>query len=290
MGTEDQHIFGGRPIRAFPNDRSPICGHTVAISFFYRSGGARESGLFDSPNQLGYFAGLGASVIVIGQRRLGISLQHATIGLCAALYLSLLSSSKAALGAVGILAVLGLFHRPRTIIVATLVFAALLQWSEHVQSALHGAVDRIRNDETLGFFEERGYDRIVNNPEYLLFGAGEGAMRRFKDTTLIGTHEIHSSGGTLFFCYGIVGVLLFVVFLLRVVEGMRLRFALLLLPALAYGITHQGLRFTFLWVLIAMMISLKNVERQRRAAAMPPAPVRTAREAAPDAVPPGGSS
>jgi hypothetical protein len=58
-----------------------------------------------------------------------------------------------------------------------------------------------------------------------------------------------------------------------VVERGRLRFILLLLPASAYGLTHQGLRFTLLWVLLAMFIAIKDYER-RMVPSPAPAPRR----------------
>jgi hypothetical protein len=94
----------------------------------------------------------------------------------------------------------------------------------------------------------RGYDRIWNNPGYLLFGAAEGAYRRF-DSVLSG--EIHSSPATLFFSYGFVGGGIFVVFLTYILRGSERRSWLLLMPTLMYGLTHNGLRFSLLWVTLA---------------------------------------
>src|SRR2546422_1043712 len=54
--------------------------------------------------------------------------------------------------------------------------------------------------------EMRGYDRMTNHPQYLLFGAGEGAYYRFQSAW---PRELHSSYGTLLFCYGIFGTALF---------------------------------------------------------------------------------
>ncbi len=59
----------------------------------------------------------------------------------------------------------------------------------------------------IGFFIDRGADRIVTHPEYMLFGAGEGGFARFM--TLDGkVNELHSSLLSILFCYGIVPTLL----------------------------------------------------------------------------------
>lgn len=235
----------------------------VLISFVYSKGGSRGSVLFNNPNQLGYYAVLSASILCLGRRKLGLGTLPATIGLLCSAYLALLSSSKAALGAVAILVAVGLLSNPRIIVVSVLGFMLLLVTSNRVTDAISAAQNRIETDESNSFFEERGYDRLMAHKEYWFFGAGEGGYRRFKETTVIGSHELHSSAGTIFFCYGIIGSILFIRFSWAVVRGGRFRHILILLPAAAYGLTHQGLRFTLLWVLLALFVALKDYERRQ---------------------------
>jgi len=234
----------------------------VLVSFVFSRGASRSAVLFNNPNQLGYFAVLSASILCLGRRRLGLGTVSATVGLLASAYLALLSSSKAALGATAILVIVGLLSNPRFIVVSVLGALLLLVTSNRVTDAIDRARTRIETDQSADFFEERGYDRILDNKELWFFGAGEGGYRRFKDTSAIGAHELHSSAGTIFFCYGIIGTILFGVFAWRVMERGRLRYILLLMPASAYGLTHQGLRFTLLWVLLALFIALKDYERR----------------------------
>jgi hypothetical protein len=236
----------------------------VISLFLFKTG--RGIVLFNNPNQLGYFAVLSASILCLGRRRLGLGTVPATIGLLASAYLALYSASKAALGATAILVIVGLLSNPRFIVVSLVGFLLLLVSTDKVEKALSGAQNRIANDETAGFFEERGYDRITGNKEYWLLGSGEGYYIRFRDTTVIGSHELHSSGGTVFFCYGIAGSFLFLGFVYQVMRGGRMRHILILLPASAYGLTHQGLRFTLFWVLLALFVALKDFERRPREA------------------------
>src|SRR5262249_18565704 len=98
--------------------------------------------------------------------------------------------------------------------------------------------------------EARGYDRIANYPEHILLGAGEGAYRRFYSALF--DSEIHSSYGTLLFCYGIVGTALFAGALFWVLKA-DLRTALFLVPVFAYGSAHQGIRFAFFWAMFAVL-------------------------------------
>ncbi len=240
----------------------------VLISLVMPDDGGRGAVLFNNPNQLGYYAVLTASILCLGRRRLGLGTLPATIGLLCSAYLALLSASKASLGAVAILVAVGLLTNPRFILVSVLGFMLLLVTSNRVTDAISAAQNRIETDESNSFFEERGYDRILGNKEYWLFGAGEGGYRRFKDTTVIGSHELHSSAGTIFFCYGIIGTILFIQFGWTVVRGGRFKYVLILLPAAAYGLTHQGLRFTLLWVLLALFVALKDYERRPSPAAV----------------------
>lgn len=229
-------------------------------------GDGRSTGLFNNPNQLGYYALLSASMLMVLQRRRYISTVAMTVGTLAATYLCLLSASKAALGAIGLLVIAGMFTRLRTMLLTAVAFGALLTVAQPVLDAVTGAISRIEEDESHQFGEERGYDRIVEYPEYWVIGSGEGAYARFKDTSAIGAHEIHSSLGTLFFCYGIVGVGLFIAFVFGVLQRTGLRTWLVMMPAFAYGMTHQGLRFTLLWVFFALVVCLREEARADRQA------------------------
>ncbi|HPH64350.1 MAG TPA: hypothetical protein PLF40_01325, partial [Kofleriaceae bacterium] len=229
-----------------------------------RGGATRSKVLFNNPNQLGYYAILSASLLFLGQVRGWLSTMQAVVGTVACTYLALISASKAALVCIVLVIVIGMLSRIRTIIVTALVFSAFVLVVEPYTHVIERATNRVQNDETAGFFEERGYDRITQHPEYWLLGSGEGGYRRYAGLSVIGSHELHSSAGTLFFCYGIVGTLLFLAFLGRVVVGAGLQTALLLAPAAAYGLSHQGLRFTLLWVLMACVVAIKEARRQTR--------------------------
>lgn len=223
-------------------------------------GRTRSALMFNSPNQLGYYAVLCAGILLIGHRRLALSTISTLVGVLGATYLALISSSKAAVGSIGMLGIALLMTRVRSMFAAMVVLGLLILTPNRFSDALDRAQDRIVNDETKPFLEERGYDRIFNNPEYTILGAGEGGYRRFRDSTAIGSHEIHSSIGTLIFCYGAVGTMLFGAFVLMTLFQATLRTWIVMLPAFAYGMTHQGLRFTMFWVLIGLAICLRHLD------------------------------
>lgn len=220
----------------------------------------RHKLFFSNPNQLGYFALLAACVIALTQRRLGISLLRSALGLSCCAYLAVLSASRSSLAGILFLTLLLFFSNPRVLIVAALALVSVTLFDSPIDQSLETLQARVSHERApnRSFWQERGYDRIWNNKGHAVFGAAEGNFWRFKETTAIGGAEIHSSAGTLLFCYGIPGVALFAMFLLRLIRGARVQTAAMLVPVLLYSVAHQGLRFTMLWVLLALYSALKE--------------------------------
>src|SRR5205823_5827535 len=77
-----------------------------------------------------------------------------------------------------------------------------------------------------------------------------GAYERFR-SELYGS-ELHSTYGTLIFCYGIPGAGLFTLGLLMIGRSDP-RVAVFVLPALVHGVGHHGLRFAFFWATLAFL-------------------------------------
>ena len=99
-------------------------------------------------------------------------------------------------------------------------------------------------------FSSRGYDRIWEFPQYLLFGAGEGAYDRFRRWD---NQEFHSTFGTILFSYGLVGSTFFVWWMLKLYRVSGIHYFAYLFPPVLYGVAHQGLRFSLLWLLLAFL-------------------------------------
>lgn len=245
----------------------------VAASIVLHRGGSGVRGalFFNNPNQLGFFALVCASLIALGKRALGFGSVKSGLGLTMCCYLALLSASRAAVIGCAMLLAFAMIANPRQIAVVGLVILGLVAIGGPTIDAFGHTEERLAIDRYphLSFFEERGYDRILAHKEYWLLGAGEGGTSRFADTTLIGASEIHSSAGTLFFCYGVIGVAIFLVFLFRVAQGAPLGTQLILIPTLAYTLAHQGLRSTPVWILFGVFLCIKHLQRTQRMAAPP---------------------
>ena len=224
-------------------------------SSFINQSTVRGSLFFNNPNQLGYYAVLSACMIVVLHWRLKRSLMSSTLALLGCGYLSLVSESRAAMAGIALLFALLVVSSPRIMILAALLSVGLFFVGGPISSAIQAGQDRTLNRTSqVGFLEERGYDRIASHQQYLVFGAGEGGFTRFSDIGM----EIHSSFGTLLFSYGAVGVILFVLFMWRIVQGASLRMTLVLVPPLSYAAAHQGLRFTTFWVMLAVFLAIKQ--------------------------------
>jgi len=232
----------------------------VVASFFYRTDLYRGTLFFNSPNQLGYYALLSACLFAMTQKPLGLGRLWAGIGVSSCAYLAVLSSSRAALAGILILLLFLVFANPKAIIAGALVAVGLTMIGGPISDALEFSQHRATENRApnVSFSEERGYERIWMNPEYLLTGAGEGDYQRFARPDQ-SAREIHSSLGAVLFGYGVIGLMLFMAFALRLVKGSARRTALMLAPIVPYTIAHQGLRFTMFWVVLGAFLILKQM-------------------------------
>jgi len=241
----------------------------TVLSFAMGSTSSRNSLFFNNPNQLGYYALLSGSLFIYAMRFVKLNSIFQIVTYLAFLYLTLLSSSKAALAGSVILITLAVvnqgFLNVRQLLVITLAAGSIAYFVLNQKLGSDLLSYSLGRFQTIGqskddSYEGRGYDRIINNPEYLLFGAGEGGYSRFD--TLLKHGEIHSSFGTLLFCYGIIGFTLFFRFLFSVFQGSKLFGLLYFIPVAAYSVTHQGLRDSLFWVFLGVVCILNDEKLQ----------------------------
>jgi len=249
-------------------------GLQIGLSFVFNTGGEGIRGalFFTNPNQLGYYSLCGLAIVLVLESMIKIPKLVVYLSFFLFGYLAIVSVSKAALGAMIILfgaylianRVLSFRNIFAVIIVGGVGYLALLntEFGKNFQKNLEirEINDADRPDE-ITEWQYRGYDRISNHPAYLILGAGEGGYNRFD--TFIEGHEMHSSIGTILFCYGIPGTVLFIMFVLSILRGLPWYYLIYSLPLFAYGITHMGLRFTIFWVAL-MMFPVIRVEIKKR--------------------------
>lgn len=222
--------------------------------------GLRQQLFFNNPNQLGYYAVASASIIFAAfdlskNRLVGIS---AFICIC---YFVMISVSRAAIVSIAFLAVAFLFKKNNVLpfVLSILVLSVVsisnlnsiqnselfINFNERLETKSNENVDRA---------SERGYTRIYNFPEYLLFGASEGLYERFNETL-----ELHSTWLSIVFCYGFIGFALFVLMFFNSIQKSTF---IAFVPVVLYGLTHNGIRFRLFWILLATLIVLKRDKQQ----------------------------
>jgi hypothetical protein len=243
----------------------------------------RSTLFFTNPNQLGYYSVCALCIVLTMEKLIKVKRSVVLASFAFFIYFAMLSVSKAAIGSIVILFGVYLLSNKllqwRTILIIFVVGIGLyvtLIYTEPGQNFILAMTGRIENSvkpEDVSEWEYRGYDRIANHPGYLILGAGEGAYNRFN--TYINNHEIHSSIGTIVFCYGIPGTVLFTLLIISLIKGLPRDYIIYMLPIISYGIAHMGLRFTIFWITLAMFPiarhSFKWRARQAKAA-IPPTP------------------
>jgi hypothetical protein len=103
---------------------------------------------------------------------------------------------------------------------------------------------------------ERGYFAFLRSGDFDWI-AGLGA----ESVSKIVGHEVHSTIFSVFNNYGLIGFILIVAILLLWFYRIKNSFGIFcalgtVMPAMIYGITHNGSRFTLFWVLFASSLAL----------------------------------
>lgn len=224
----------------------------------------RPLGTFQNPNQLAYWGVVALSTYLVIRRNETFWSDLPFLLIVTYCVIASLSRAGAAAAIIMLVAWFWMilktpFRRTVGIFVGILMMIGASQTTYVTKYLRQSATAEDFQNRTAGrdgnLAEERNYDRITEYYQYTVFGAGEGYYARFEPSTVTAI-EIHSSFGTMLFSYGIVGLLLFCTFLYQVIRALPLSLGMYLLPSLVYGITHQGLRFSFFWVLVGIMIAL----------------------------------
>lgn len=232
-------------------------------------GSGRATGTFNNPNQLGYFCIVAMTAVTFFCKSMKPTIRTLMIVLC--VVLSVFSLSKASIVSSAIL-LFAYFVNSRdrvgakkmlSVLLAIVVVAALvyiimfadiefLNEQEIIVSLRRrlGAITT-ENDSALG--SGRGYDRLKEIGAWIFVGVGEGANYRF---TVMTNMEVHSLYASFLVSYGFVGffLLMWLVCTALYTNPQYLRRTLCFSGVLLYCITHNGVRSTVLWAMIAMLL------------------------------------
>ena len=233
----------------------------IVVEFGFRKIPVRVVGNFNNPNQMCYFAILNGVIAIAicgyflnkGARRrtnpsgflTSIAAIAPFIVIPIVLYLSYASGSRSGLVAAILMAGLAFLKSARSLIF--LVIASLLigvLFADQTGDLVQQRMGR-RKDQSLSLNALGRYHRIFENPEYCVFGAAEGNKARFNRK---GGHEVHSTVGTILFSYGIPALVLYCLIYFELYREGGWWFLMMATPPLVYGLSHNGLRQTELWL------------------------------------------
>jgi hypothetical protein len=224
----------------------------------------RAVGTFNNPNQLGYFSVCASSILFLLREIKSISKKYFYLSLFTTQFLSIASLSKAAIISNLFLISLIFFKEKFSIqvrLASTVVLIAILSYSaglvkfDYEDLLLTQRLNAVGADDD-DSLSARGYFAFLIGGDFeWITGLGGNEVLK-----IVG-HEVHSTIFSIFNVYGIIGLLLILVlfFLWYMVIKKSLGFFSALgvvMPAMLYGITHNGTRFTMFWILFAASISI----------------------------------
>lgn len=246
----------------------------IQFVMFITSGGysgGRYSGTFNNPNQLGYYAILVTALILITITKSEKVSLKPFIGILISFILVIVSLSNAAIISWSIMLFCYVFFEKSnkkfrkklfiisliTLIIGYFIYInfGIIQ-NNALYEALVGRLSTTQNKiEAVG--DVRGYNRILGYPEYWLLGAGEGAYFRFE-----GNLELHSTLGNIQISYGIIGTIIFLRLLYVCLKNIKFRYWYIILAVMVYGMTHNGIRDSIFWILLAFIFESYKYNRE----------------------------
>lgn len=227
------------------------------LSFLIFTSGTRQLIFFNNPNQLGYYGLLMITFLLLFSKS-----KIDYIFIIMSFYLILLSNSSAAIiSAVIIISInimilkINIFKK--TVLISSIGFISILIVNSleliYKNKFIANVLFRFNNkSENVDLISGRGYGRIFEIGQNIIWGVGEGANNRF--IYLTGS-ELHSTFGDILVSYGIIGLILFLLLLHKFFVFSFLKSQgknLLFIGVFSYWITHQGLRNSFFWILLVI--------------------------------------
>jgi len=242
------------------------------LSFFVITTGARTTLFFNNPNQLGYFGLLSLSILVLVIPKIKVNLVSFFIGITFSVALIIMSVSNAAIISGGLLIIFfclsSINHNkiPKKYGILIILFIVFILLFYIINPTILFNIEIIEKinrrmvaAQALGMeqIKYRRYDMIFNNIEYLFFGAGEGNTR-----SRFGYGEIHSTFGVILFSYGIIGLGTFLLIVQNIIRKQKLYDYYPIIFCLLYGLVHNGIRHTYLWMIFGIVLVNKvNFEK-----------------------------
>ncbi len=214
----------------------------------------RYNGYFNDPNQMAFWVlcSCAMGLILFNNLKLKIIIYFLSF------FLILLTMSRSS--TIGFLVLtLGLFfqHKGRLELKIIFTLIALLVGIASFFILLHfGFLDNIIMRFSEGIesnaeqASDRGFTNLINYPQYLLLGAGQGAFYLYSETG----NEIHSTWLGIIFYYGVIGLFLFVSFLFNIYRKLDFAEKIIFLGPMFYGFFTYSARTLVFWFLVSIFL------------------------------------
>ena len=214
----------------------------------------RATLFFNNPNQLSLWAICMCIIIYVLSNILQVSFNRKVFLLLCCSFLVVVSNSIAGMVTVLLFWVFFLlnhrFDSSKYVIILSLFFIFYYQFSNFSIEELYiydNVYTRFESDPVDdNTLKGRGLDRIWNDYQYLVFGAGEGQTDRFTSDY---SGEIHSTIPNILFGYGIIGFFIYLYGIYFIVGPTRNKEIIgLLVILLVFSSAHMTLRIPFFWM------------------------------------------
>lgn len=251
----------------------------------------RYMGTFNDPNQFGYFIVLSIAYMYIIEDILKLN-KRAVIMYLLSMILVIASASTGMLMAVIILLILHIVREMNNIIkwsiknggkicialvcISTILLITIsnvnitdkvvyridqaIRYST-IANRLKGKFDKAESADN-SLLEERGIDKLLKYPQYLIYGSGQGYFERF--TEAAHQLEVHSTLPGLWLYYGIVPLIILLIWIYQCIKKVKLKYMLPYIALLIESFTLYNQRQLLLWVIIIMANLLRNGKEEEK--------------------------
>lgn len=239
-----------------------------AILFpFIKDQGVRTQMFFNNPNQLALWGLCLLAIVYVINRVLDkkSALTIPLLILCTMFIL--ISASRAALAGAIIFWVFFIIKSKKNLIVFAILSVMaiiIIDYNFEIDlknfAALEYNMDRFSNNTISGNqgIGTRGFQRIGQNPQYLIFGAGEGAFERFNETI-----ELHSIFANILFCYGIIGLFFYLGAFKSLAVKLSRETMAVIFPVVLFAAVHMTLRLPLFWITLLFVLYLHEENNRR---------------------------
>lgn len=208
--------------------------------------GSRFNAFFNDPNQMAYWS---ICVCVIALCLLRNNVLKIIIAVLCTVIIFYTQSRSGLIGvSILLIAALSTLKKRWFITTVAIIGVCAITSVSVVDNIDSDFSNRVRTTDINSQAETRGYNRIFKYQDSLIIGYGKGLENRFN------THnEIHSSWMSILFYYGVVGALIFSLFIFLILKNASFFHVMLISSPLMYGLSTYGLRTPIFWIMLAIL-------------------------------------